>query len=236
MRPPSIPPAATIVFLMITFVLHPPSLTVHAQNAGSAASNAAADANWVQDSGTTSVTAYNHILAYAPQLYSVFVPESHASCVARLSPRGKSQIDITRECCISNLTYIGTSDILASEICCRLIRQIPQFRTSVFGDPTPACVTETCAFDAYIEAIVVRFQQKYVDEALPEAMLQANLIFNALTSLDGVLAAKLQEVSRNSHAKHHPPPATTNYEVISHIFNRIVTFNMAGVASSSGLK
>ena len=38
----------------------------------------------------------------------------------------------------------------------------------------------------------MRFQQKFVDEALPEAMLQADTIFNALTSLDGVLAAKLQ--------------------------------------------
>jgi hypothetical protein len=46
----------------------------------------------------------------------------------------------------------------------------------------------------------VRFQQKFVDEALPEAMLQADTIFNALTSLDGVLAAKLQEASLAAQA------------------------------------
>ncbi len=46
----------------------------------------------------------------------------------------------------------------------------------------------------------MRFQQKFVDEALPEAMLQADTIFNALTSLDGVLAAKLQEASLAAQA------------------------------------
>jgi hypothetical protein len=141
------------------------------------------------------VSAYNDIIAFKPQLYSTFVPETHAQCVARLTPRGKPLVDITRECCISNLTYTGTSDILASEICCRLIRELPQFRSSMFGSPSPACVTEVCAFDAYVEAVVVRFQQKFVDEAMPEAMLQADTIFSALTSLDGVLAAKLQEAS-----------------------------------------
>jgi hypothetical protein len=70
----------------------------------------------------------------------------------------------------------------------------------VFGNPTPACVTEVCAFDAFVEALVVRFQQKFVDEALPEAMLQSGTIFNALTSLDGVLAAKLQEASLAAQA------------------------------------
>jgi hypothetical protein len=197
-----------MVALLVTFS----PAAMRAQYASSAASNSAADANWPQDSGTvpcllprcksvtscagtTSVTAYNNIIAFTPQLYSTFVPETHAQCVARLTPRGKPVVDITRECCISNLTYTGTSDILASEICCRLIRELPQFRSSMFGNPSPACVTEVCAFDAYIEAVVVRFQQKFVDEAMPEAMLQADTIFGALTSLDGVLAAKLQEAS-----------------------------------------
>ncbi len=62
--------------------------------------------------------------------------------MARLTPLDKPLIDITRECCIANLTFFGASDMRASEICCRLIRELPQFRTSVFGDPTPACVTE----------------------------------------------------------------------------------------------
>ncbi len=175
MRLPSHPTGLFILLLIIAIAFHPlpPSSTAHAQGAGSAASHYASDANWVQDSGTTSVSSYDDIIAYKPLLHSTFVPESHAQCVARLTPRGKPLIDITRECCIANLTFTGTSDILASEICCRLIRQLPQFRSSVFGSPTPACVTEVCVFDAFVESIVVRFQQKFVDEALPEAMLQA---------------------------------------------------------------
>lgn len=196
MRPPLLPPSMSATTLLIAFIIHAffPCPIIRGQTSGSA-SNSASDALWPQDSGTTSVTAYNNIISFSPQLYSKFVPESHAECVARLTPRNKPLIDITRECCISNLTYTGTSDILASEICCRLIRELPQFRSSVFGNPTPACVTEVCAFDAYIEAVVVRFQQKFVDESMPEAMLQSDTIFRALTSLDGVLAAKLQEAS-----------------------------------------
>lgn len=93
-------------------------------------------------SGTSSVSTYDSIISFSPLLYSTFVPESHAQCVARLTPRGKPLIDITRECCIANLTFTGASDIRAGEICCRLIRELPQFRSSVFNDPTPACVTE----------------------------------------------------------------------------------------------
>lgn len=197
MHPSSPSPALLTILLIIATALHPlpPSLSATAT-----AANYAADANWVQDSGTSSVSTYDSIISFSPLLYSTFVPESHAQCVARLTPRGKPLIDITRECCIANLTFTGASDIRAGEICCRLIRELPQFRSSVFNDPTPACVTEVCAFDAFIEAIVVQFQQKFVDEALPEAMLQADTIFNALTSLDGVLAAKLQEASLAAQA------------------------------------
>jgi hypothetical protein len=42
-------------------------MRVHAQS-GSAESNSAADANWVQDSGTTSITAYNNIISFVPQV------------------------------------------------------------------------------------------------------------------------------------------------------------------------
>jgi hypothetical protein len=135
MRAPSHPFAFLVIPLLIAISLQPlpPKFSANAQSAGSTSSSYAADADWVQDSGTTSITAYNHIIQFVPQLYSKFVPETHAQCVARLTPRGKPLIDITRECCIANLTYIGTSDILASEQCCRLIREIPAVRDPYFN-------------------------------------------------------------------------------------------------------
>jgi hypothetical protein len=67
MRPPPLPPAI-IIIIVITITLHsllPPPLA-RAQYSSASSSSSADDANWVQDSGTTAVTDYNHVIAFAP--------------------------------------------------------------------------------------------------------------------------------------------------------------------------